>query len=204
MNVKEKLLEKGFIENIDYTLIDNILTALPKTRMVDAIIHHPEVVEVTGPRMETVDGLYKLNPNAILVAGVTAYDETIQVEQSYTEMLPDLESVKMECIGDLALAISEFLADKQDLIDHENDYINICDNKLVTFAFKNIIMPNADTLLSCEAAALAKNNQAAINKESLDFLIATDYHVIKCMELGVELDPTIKAARAEARAKIVH
>lgn len=44
-----------------------------------------------------------------------------------------------------------------------------------------------------------KDNEVLNNKA---LLYTTDWEVIKATELGIELDATIKAARAEARSKI--
>ena len=44
-----------------------------------------------------------------------------------------------------------------------------------------------------------KDNEVLSNKA---LLYTTDWEVIKATELGIELDATIKAARAEARSKI--
>ena len=42
---------------------------------------------------------------------------------------------------DIVLIVNEYLKDKQDLIDHENDSINIVDNQIVSWNFKNIPCP---------------------------------------------------------------
>ncbi|MFZ4411514.1 MAG: hypothetical protein ACOYOV_00425 [Bacteroidales bacterium] len=199
--IQDKLLP--LIENVDYSIQNDELVALPKKRMVPQIIHHEAVAEVLGEVMENVNGLFKLNKSAVIVAASPAHDETILVEEEYKEMLPDLESVKMSCIDDLALAISEFLADKQDLVDHENDSINIVDGNLHSFNFKNIPMPKASVLLACYEKAVARNSQAEINAAALKYLQETDFHVTKAAELGTPILPSILAARAEARAKII-
>ena len=45
--------------------------------------------------------------------------------------------------------------------------------------------------------------QEAINKEALAYLAATDWYVTRFTESGVQIPEEIKAARAEARARIV-
>ena len=198
--IQQKLLPLA--ENIDYHLRDSELTALPKTRLVDRIIHHPAIEQVLCERMEEVDGLFKLNKSAILVAGVPAYDETIQEEEVFFEYLPILEDLKMSCIPDITIAIAEFLSDKQNLIDQENDSINIVNGKIHTFNFKNIAQPNADTLLACYEAAIAKQATTEEKAVAHKLLQDTDYHILKAMELGVQASPEILAARAAARLKL--
>ena len=104
----------------------------------------------------------------------------------------------------IAIAVSEFLADKQNLVDHENDSINIVDNSIYSWNFANIPQPSAEELQACFDLANAKNNQAAVNAKALQYLADTDYLVIRSID-----DPTkpvneeIKQLRAEARLKIV-
>lgn len=200
MNIQNALLP--FIENEDYQIVEDKLIALPKVRLVDQLLHHPEIVEVLGEKMEDVGGVFKLNKQAILLKGVPAYDETIKVEETYYEAIPTLEALKMTCISDIALAISEFLSDKQDLVDHENDSINIVEGKLFAFNFKNIVQPNADTLLACYEKAIAKQVSAAEKAAALKYLEDTDYKIIKAMELNTSVAPEILKARAAARTKL--
>jgi len=200
MNIQNLLLP--LIEHIDYSLTDGVLSALPKTRLVDQIIHHPAIEQVLCERMEQVDGVYKLNKEAILTAGVAAYDETVQVEETYYEAMPDLEALKFSSIPDLAIAIGEYLSDKQSLIDNENDSLNICDGKIVRFGYKNIAQPNADILSACYDAAMAKITSLADKAAAHKLLQDTDFHVIKAMELGVQVSADIIAARAAARLKL--
>jgi hypothetical protein len=201
MTVQDKLLP--LVESIDYEIVDNELLALTKIRMVPKIIHHEAIPEIRGEVMEEVDGLFKLNKDAVIQAGVEAYDETIEVEEEYKEALPSLESVKLSLIDDITLAVGEFLADKKHLVDSENDSINIVDGIIHTFNFKNIEQPNADTLLACYAAAIAKNNQDIINAEALEYLAATDFYIIRSVDSGELVPEEIKLARAEARNKII-
>lgn len=63
---------------------------------------------------------------------------------------------------DIAILITEYLADKSALRDVENDSLNISDNQIVSWNFVNIPMPTAEDLAVCEAAVLAK--QAKVEK----------------------------------------
>lgn len=46
-------------------------------------------------------------------------------------------------------------------------------------------------------------NQSKVNADSLSYLAATDYLVIKSMESGIPMDEVVKGLRAEARLRIV-
>lgn len=62
---------------------------------------------------------------------------------------------------DIAILITEYLADKSELRDVENDSLNIVDNQIVSWNFKSEIpMPTAEDLAVCEAAVLAKQAKA--------------------------------------------
>lgn len=104
---------------------------------------------------------------------------------------------------DIKIAINQYLSDKQHLIDIENDSINIVDNQIHTFNYRNIAQPTKEELEACYKSAMTKNNQEAINNEALKFLQDTDYKVIKSIESGIPVDKEITAARAAARASIV-
>lgn len=61
---------------------------------------------------------------------------------------------------DIAILITEYLADKSELRDVENDSLNIVDNQIVSWNFANIACPTAEDLAVCEAAVLAKQAKA--------------------------------------------
>jgi hypothetical protein len=187
--IQNKLLP--LIENVDYSIQNDELIALPKKRMVPQIIHHEAVAEV-------------LDENGVVVSvEVPAFDETVQVEETYTEQVPTLNELKLSCVLDVALAVSEYLADKQNLVDRENDSINIVDNRIHSFTFANIPHPSIDELLACYEAAAAKNTQAAINDEARKYLADTDYLVIREIDSGVVCPVEVKQLRAAARLKII-
>lgn len=61
---------------------------------------------------------------------------------------------------EIAILINEYLIDKSELRDVENDSLNIVDNQIVSWNFSNIPMPTAEELAVCEAAVLAKQAKA--------------------------------------------
>jgi hypothetical protein len=62
---------------------------------------------------------------------------------------------------DIAILITEYLADKSALRDPENDSLNIVDNQIASWSFTNIPIPTAEDLAVCEAAVIAKQSKAA-------------------------------------------
>lgn len=141
MNYKKVLEKLGLIENVDFALTAESFEMLPKTRQVEQTISHPEVLEVLD-----VDGVTVLTPYQ------AAYDEVILVEEQYTPTAPTQEQIEQankevtveEC--DIALLVEEYLADKTALRDFENDSINIVNNRIHTWDFKNIPQPTLDDL----------------------------------------------------------
>ena len=177
MTIQQKLLP--LVENIDYAIIDGELIPLPKTRQVEQTIHHEATEEVP------------------------AYDEVVLQDEVFFEQLPSLESVKLSII-DVAIAVSEYLSDKQELRDLENDSINIVNNTIHSFNFKNIPHPSVAELLACYEVAIARSSQAAINAEALKYLADTDYLVIRALEdTNKPVSEEIKQLRAAARLRIL-
>lgn len=62
---------------------------------------------------------------------------------------------------DIATLISEYLADKTEFRDSENDSLNIVDNQIASWNFTNIPVPTAEQLAVCEAAVIAKQAKEA-------------------------------------------
>lgn len=184
MTIQEKLLEKGFVEGVDYTFDNNTLVAIVKTRPVESVIHHPEVLDEQGNVLQE------------------ASEEVVQTEEQYTELLPDLDSVKMECISDVVIAINEYLSDKKHLIT-EDDFINISENRIVSFSYAQIEFPSVDTLLACYEVAIAKMSQEAINKEAEEYLKATDWYVTRMVETSQPMPEGMQQLRQAARNRII-
>jgi hypothetical protein len=154
--IQNKLLP--FIENVDYSIVNNELVALPKTRQVEQIIHHEAIAEVVGvPAHGIIPAEFDAQGNEIspaqpgqeeiiAVAAQEAYDEVILVDEEYFEAIPSMSEVKLSCIADMALAIEEYLSDKAELRDPENDSINIVDGRIFSWGFTNIPQPSVDEL----------------------------------------------------------
>lgn len=211
--IQNKLLP--LIENTDYALQNGELVALPKIRQVEQVIQHPEIAAVAAeaateiiPATFDAEGieLSPMIPAKEAVVGVAfqaSYEETVMVDEVYFEVLPTLDEVKLSCISDVALAVSEYLVGKDSLRDIENDSINIVENRIHSFNFSNIPQPSITELYECYLAAIAKSSQEAINAEAKAYLATTDYKVIKSMETGIPMLPEITAARAAARLRIL-
>lgn len=190
MTVQEKLLPLQ--ENIDYRIEGDSLVAIPKTRQVEQQIPHTQII----PAEFDAHGV-EIHPQSEIVTY-----ESVFVTETYTEQLPSLESVKLSII-DVAIAVSEYLSDKQELRDLENDSINIVDNTLFAFNFKNIPHPSNAELITCFAAAEAKKVTTEQKAAALKFLADTDYLIIREMDAGTPCPVEIKAERAAARARIL-
>jgi len=212
MNVQTKLLP--LIENVDYSIVNNELVAIAKTREVEQIIHHEAIAEVVGvPAHDIIPAEFDAQGNEIspaqpaqeaiiAVAGQAAYDETILVDEQYFEAIPSMSEVKLSCIADMALAVEEYLSDKAELRDPENDSINIVDGRIFSWGFANIPQPSVDELYNAYLAKLPKVAQEEINAAAKKYLADTDWYVTRFAETQVAIPAEISAERAAARARI--
>jgi hypothetical protein len=103
---------------------------------------------------------------------------------------------------DLVLLIDKYLSDKAELRD-ENDSLNIANNSIFRWEFKNISQPSIEQLYELIEPVKDEQEQIRINAEAQAFLDATDWMVIRAMEKGEELSPEFKAERQAARDRIV-
>lgn len=172
MNYKKVLEKLGFIEGKDFALNLTSFDMIQKSRMIPQIIHHPEVpatfdangVELT-PLIPAYDEPviihYPLVPAVLDVDGVTvltpeisAYDEPVLVPELYTLPAPTQQQLDETwkhvqlSEADISLLISEYLAGKDLLRDHENDYINIVNGNIHSWNFTNIPQPTMDELVA--------------------------------------------------------
>ena len=212
MNIQQLLLP--FIENIDYKIENGEIIPLPKIRKIIQVISHPEIQAVAGQEgHDTIPATFDASGNELTpmipaqeaiegVAYQPAWEEEIEVDETYFEAVPSVDSLKAFAIKDMAIAVSEFLADKSQLRDPENDEINIHENNIVRWGFKNIPQPSVDELFDAYNAAVIKNNQAEINAAALKYLADTDWYVTRFAETQVAIPAEISAARAAARARI--
>lgn len=103
---------------------------------------------------------------------------------------------------DIVLLIDAYL--KQHEADrHEDDSLNVCDGSIVRWDFKSIPQPSVEELEALQESVQAKLDQDAINKEALAYLASTDWMIIRELDSGIACPADVKAARAEARAKVV-
>jgi hypothetical protein len=190
MNIQQKLLP--LIENVDYSIQNDELIAIPKTRQVEQQVPHSTII----PAEFDAQGV-EISPQSEIVTY-----ESVFVTETYTEQLPSLESVKLSII-DIAIAVGEYLADKTELRDLENDSINIVNNTLFSFNFKNVPHPSNTELIACFAAAEAKKVTAEQKAAALKFLAETDYLIIREMDARTPCPAEIKQQRAAARLQAV-
>jgi len=165
----ELLSQKGFVEGVDFSLENDTLTALPKTRMVDQEIEHPAVEEVLGAEGD------------VITPAQEAYTETIQVEETYYEELPSLDSLKFEAVknNDAAMVINEFLKGKQIA---EDDSINIdlfLSGDQSGWRFTNIVAPTASELFDLISLSQQTKSQLEINAEAKAFLSGSDWKILR-------------------------
>lgn len=142
------------------------------------IVHHPEIpasvdnngVEISPVVLawdETTIVHHELVP-AVYAKGeliskeILPWDETVLVAELYSETIPSnevlLETWKHVQIeeADVSLLVNEYLADKKNLIDSENDHINIYNGQIHTWNFKNIPQPTIDELVALIAPMKTK------------------------------------------------
>lgn len=212
MNTQQLLLP--FIENIDYRLEAGEIIPLPKTRKAIQVISHPEVQEIKGQKAsKIIAATFDASGNELTpmipaqkyiksVAYRAAYEEEVEVDETYFENVPSISNLKVFATKDVALAVSEFLSDKNHLLDPEEDSINIVENRIHSWNFANIPQPSTDELFNAYYAALAKQASAEEKAAALKYLQDTDYKIIKAMELGTAVAPEILAARSAARLKL--
>lgn len=178
----EKVLKQIGFELSDYEIWGEDFTMTPKSQQVEKT---PAVYDEAGE----------------LVSEAEMEEVDVTPEKPNSEQLQKAwEEVQLkEC--DIALLISEYVKDCEK--DPENDSINIVDGLLYSFTFTHIEKPTNAQLLALKSSAEAKQSQEEINKESEDFLKASDFYVIRFMETGVEMPEGMSEARQDAREKIV-
>jgi hypothetical protein len=131
----ELLTQKGFVQGVDYSYENGVLTALQRVRLVDQEIDHEEIPEVLGAEGDVIE------------PAVPAWTEVIQVEETYTVQIPSLEELKRELVSqnDPALIISEFLKGKP-VTDDDSLNIDLFLKGQGGWRFQNIPAPSIDEL----------------------------------------------------------
>lgn len=113
---------------------------------------------------------------------------------------------------DLALLIDKYLSDKQEL-RHEDDSLNIVENSIFRWEFKNIPCPTMEELEALQPQVEAEQSQAQINAQSIAFLSECDWkrqrHISqKALGIATSLSDeeylTMEAACQAAREAIVN
>ena len=79
-SLQDKLLP--LIENVDYSLNNGIVIALPKTKQVEKIIQHEAILPI-------------MNGETIISPAIPAWTETVLVEEIYYEQLPSEEQITL-------------------------------------------------------------------------------------------------------------
>jgi len=104
MNITRILSHLGLTEAVDYSIVDNAIVMLPKTRMVEQVIEHDAVAEQRDE-----------NDN-IIVEAQEAYTETVMVEEEYTPAAPSedaLQRAELELrvadLGDVMELVAKYL-----------------------------------------------------------------------------------------------
>lgn len=99
---------------------------------------------------------------------------------------------------DIALLITEFLKDKTELRDFENDSINIINNQIAEWNFKNISCPTAEELEALAVIVEEKQAKEAIKAQIVELealitprrireaLISKDFSLINRVEEQID------------------
>jgi hypothetical protein len=196
MNYKAILENYGLKEGVDFTITPSGFDKIAKTRIVDQEIVHAAVAA-------------KMNGETVIEPAIPSYTETVQVTETYYEVFPsEMEMAEIQknieiAEVDIVFLLEAYLADKTELRDYENDSINIVNNQIKDFNFKNIPCPTRDQLHALVAGTKNKLSQEKINAESLKYLADTDYLIIRELDAGIPCPAEIKAKRAAARAAII-
>lgn len=104
---------------------------------------------------------------------------------------------------DIVLLVEKFLSLHESDRDYEYDNYSHNGESITRWDFKNIPQPTMEELEALQENVQAKLNQDAINKEALEYLASTDWMIIRELDSGIACPADVKAARAEARAKVV-
>lgn len=113
---------------------------------------------------------------------------------------------------DIIFLIEEYLKQRESERDYENDSMNIADNNIVRWDFKNIPCPTMEELEALQPQVEAAMNQAEVNAQALKFLAESDFKVLRHIRqkaLGQELSLSdedylaLEQERADAAARIV-
>lgn len=161
MNYKAVLKYLGLMENVDFTLTVDSFLMVEKFREV--------IQETVIPAVPPV-----LDENGeVITAGTPEYTQYLPVQEGYFPEPPtqeELENAEAEVLllgVDISLVIGEYLIGKE-LLRDEEDSLNIVDNKIFSWDFKNIPMPTRIELAQLVAPMNVKIANALRKKELLE------------------------------------
>ena len=199
----QKLTQLGFIENTDFSLSGEVLTALPQTRMVEQIIEHDEVpATYDGEGME-------------ITPAIPAWQESIQVEETFYTALPTIEEVKRLCVidNDPALLIGEYLKGKA-VTDDDSLNVDLFLNGQNGWRFSQVDAPSFSELFSLiepvkQALEIAKVKQDKIEsgrrdrqkcETALDYIAGYNREQSFTIEQITQMQQTFSQAESLLRA----
>lgn len=161
MNYKAVLEYLGLVENLDFTLTVGSFEMLEKFREV--------IQETVIPAVDPV-----LDENGeVVTAGTPEYIQYLPVQEGYfpepptQEQLDNAEAEVLLLGVDIYLVISEYLLGKE-LLRDSGDTLNVVDNKIFSWDFKNIPMPTRIELAQLVAPMNVKIANALRKKELLE------------------------------------
>lgn len=170
MTIQELLTEKGFVENVDYSLIDNQLLAIVKYRIIEATEDEQgnQIPESQIPYNENIPSLDSLMRECLLRDGKGAY-----LVSKYLDQQPIKPS------GDINVDLF--------LMNGEG------------WRITNIIAPSIEYLYGLIDTVSPSIAQEQLNIESKAYLAETDWYIIREFETGKPCPTDIKSKREQMR-----
>ena len=171
-------------------------------------MNYKQILEYLGLQehidFELIESSFEMVPKVeeILVDGEV--QQIVHTPEAPSEEVLLDASLQMQLDNcDIALLVEQYLLDKVELRDPENDEINIADSKIHRWGFAKIPCPSKEELISLKDAANSRVNQEQINKEAEEYLAKTDYFVIRMMDSGLPMPEGMHLLRQQARDRIV-
>jgi len=176
MNYKLALEHLGLKENIDFVITESSFEMLPKTQIVEI---SPQVLDEEGN---------------ILQEAVTEEQQYVPASPSEELIQIAYEEVQLK-FSDLALLIEEYLADKSELRDPENDELNISEGIIVRWGFANIPQPTRSELVALIPVSGLKQYKKSIAESRVISGKAAREACEKCLDLvaGINLERSLTA-----------
>jgi hypothetical protein len=176
MNYKLALEHLGLKENIDFVITESSFEMLPKTQIVEI---SPQVLDEEGN---------------ILQEAVTEEQQYVPAAPSEETLQVAHEEVQLK-LSDLALLIEEYLADKSELRDPENDELNISEGRIVRWGFANIPQPTRGELVALIPIVELKQSKNSTLEGRINAGKAAREACEKCLDLvaGVNLERSLTA-----------